>query len=395
MANPDRILAQLPEWLLTQPTTLVNRFRSKHHDQEDRYIYVPGNSFTVPGEHPLENVDINPNLFPYKPELIEEQTYVYDGPAFAAWSAKTRQLLTKEGTFDLSEFRPRKPAGVNMSGRELMLVSDPGKVMTPDLTGFSAATTQEIPGTEPIFRHDGTTKNSAAKYKYDFDRAAKDGWGVGEPLFWAGRPEMIVQGLNQAAGATDQRPAASSDLTSRDALDQLAQATRGLLQPGKNVDQQTADNMVAFFTGKGLPVKAFTTGVGSDGGAGIGAMVEKGIVWNVKRGGICSFATLAAGLKPGVGISLNPLNFGFWWGASEEAVLKAMEGFSFYQVVGASFGLGFSVIISYTWDWLPYGLTMSAQVGAEVEVALGFGGSYTFFYDPPPTGEGLMKMPTS
>jgi hypothetical protein len=72
-----------------------------------------------------------------------------------------------------------------------------------------------------------------------------------------------------------------------------------------------------------------------------------------------------------------------------------MEGFSFYQVVGASFGLGFSVIISYTWDWLPYGLTMSAQVGAEVEVALGFGGSYTFFYDPPPTGEGLMKMPTS
>lgn len=50
MANlPDDLKGRFPDWL-SAPITQVNRFRIKRPQiDSDRYIYVPGNSFHLPG----------------------------------------------------------------------------------------------------------------------------------------------------------------------------------------------------------------------------------------------------------------------------------------------------------------------------------------------------------
>lgn len=394
MADPDEIFGHFPTWLST-PTTLVNRFRIKHPDiDSDRYIYVPGNSFKLPGVHAIENVDLNPKNYPYSVDP-ERESYVYQGPAFLAWPAGTKSLLTSEGPIQLSEFRARKQPAWPTLGRRLMLASGPENPEWPDLPGFCAPIEYSvIPDLQPLYEHHAQTPNYMSKYQYDFTPEAHSDWGKGQQAFWAVSPEMLVASINQVASAAEQKPATSTELSSTDTISQLANATRGLLEPGKTVDQQTADNLVAFFKFRGLPVKVFTTGMSGDGGFGIGGAIERGIVWNVNRGPIHEYTTLSAGLRIGAGVSINPLNFGFWWGASEEAVLEAMQGFSYYQLIGATVGVGLNIILSYTADFLVYGLTISPQIGAEIEVGGELGASYTSFYEPPPETRLTMKMPS-
>ena len=388
MANPpdDHIL----DWL-SSPSVLVNLFRIKRPDQDsDRYLYVPANSFRFPGEHALENVDINPDRYPYTGVDLESLTYVPQGPAFVAWPVDKRAVPTSGGGVELSEFRNRRMHGMQMLGRRIVSPTDDvGTPVLPELPGFSAPTAYSgIDGVTQLYEHSAEV-NNAQKYMYDFMPEAHSGWGKGYPKFSAMPPEYMWNALNQAE---PRQPANADELTSAATAKQLADLSKDVLKPGKRVDQQTVDNMVAFFTGKGLPVKAFTTGGSVDAGLGITGMVERGIIWDKNRGPIQAYTTFGAGISAAAGATVN-LNFGLWWGETLEDVLKNMEGRGYYLYAGATLGVGLNIIVTFSADGLPYGLTISPQFGPELEVGIGQGMTYTFFYNGPPAGT-YMTMPS-
>lgn len=373
MVAPDSV----PFEILSSPTTMVSRFRIEDPATAgDRYLYVPGASFTAPGAAE-DNVDGG-------------DRYVYEGPAFVAWEAGQGGLQAGDTYVPLTDFVSRKPPAWQMVGRRLMAASSPPNRAVPDLPGFAAPVgSSQMLAPQQMYEHSAVTPNGDNKYVYDFNPNPHDGWGGGSPVFEAVPAGVLFDTLNQKASSETGRPATSADLTSQSTLSQLADATRGLLEPGKTVDQTMADNLASFFTGRGLPLKFFTTSASGDAGAGIGASVERGFVWNVQRGLVRRFMTAAVGIKIGAGGSVNPVNFGFWWGASEDGVLAAMAGLSLYTTLGATYGTGLNIILSWTTDYLAYGLTVSPQAGVEVEVGGEAGASYTWLTSPSPPDYGI------
>ena len=396
MVVPDRNMIEV----LKQPTTLVNRFRDKKpHADSPHYIYLPGNSFQWPGEHALVNVDIPPSKYANPGIDLDTLPYILDRPEFVAWPVdKTTIDLGEGASVPLSELFVRKPPG-NVPGRRLSFANDATGPGYPDLPGFRAPTSDpRIDFVRPIYEHDGGDGSGGSafhKYLYDLIPDAHDGWGAGAVRFWAAPAEQLLTDLSQYAAAQSRRPPTTGDLASDDTLGKLNNATRGLLEPGKTVDQTMSDNLVAVFTGQGLPVKVFTTSLSVDAGFLISGAIERGVVWNLAREPIHTYTTWSGGIMIGAGASVNPLNVGVWWGATEQAVLDAMQGFGLYQVIGATYGLGLNIILSCTADFLVYGLTISPTAGVEVEVGGGLGATYTSFYDVTSDTPGSMVMPLS
>lgn len=379
----------IPPELLNQPTTMVNRFRiAEPAKYGDHYIYVPGTFFRWPGEGAIANLDIDPNNYGKPTTIPGQATYVLDGPAFLAWPVNQPSF----GDAVLVEYRSKKPVdgGIRTTGRRLLPASEPSHATYPDFAGFNVSTT--IPGQMSravnIYEHEVLLDDGMTKYMYDAIPDPHDGWGGGTPRFYAVPTGTLAQQLIDAAKARQVQ--IDKDLASANTQTALANANQ-LLAPGKTVDETNLDNLLAFFTGKGLPVKAFTTGISVDAGLIVSGAYEHGTVWDLKRDPIQDYTTLSGGLASSAGATLNA-TLGFWWGDSEEAVLKNMEGIGWYTFLGATSYLGLNIITTYTSDGLAFGLTLSVQTGLEFEVGGGVGGSYTSFYSPA-TG-GVMRMPT-
>jgi hypothetical protein len=395
---PDDLNGPLLDWL-NAPSVMVNCFRIKRPNiDSDRYIYVPGNSFRLPLEGARDNVDMHPSRFSEKGVDIESETYVPLGPAFMAWPEKTNSLLTSEGPVSLSEFRCVRPGGMPTLGRKVVSASqDPGLPLSPKLPGFSAPISDPRPAIQmasPFYGHMAILKNGQRKYTYDFLPKAHSGWGEGSPVFWAVSPDAVMNTLNQVAQANPRKPANAEELTSAATAQELARLSANVFKPGKSVDAQTLENMRSFFAGKGLPVKAFTTGASADAGFFVSGLIERGLIWSLEKKPIQAYTTFGAGISLAAGATMN-LTLGFWWGQSEEEVLKRMEGPGFYMYAGLTIGVGLNIIVCFGWDNLPYGLVLSPQFGPELEAGLGEGVTYTFFYNGPPAGSYTqMSMPS-
>jgi hypothetical protein len=405
MIPPD---GRLMDWL-AKPSTMVNRFRIKNPEKySDQYLYIPGDSFHWPGDQAKVNVDIPPDRYNAGVD-IESGTYVLQGPAFWAWPADQTALHLEEGDVQLHQFRGARmrpgysPAQVFM-GRKL---SRYDTNLFPELPGFSAPLEQPpsgspgLPGdvafASQVYEHSATV-NGSLKYMYDFEPAAHHGWSAGTPQFWAVPPvnaTRILEQVSRSLGPADDQ----AGILPRQTMDAVARESRNLLVPGKSIDQADIDNLVSFFSGKGLPVKVFTTSWSVDGGAFFKGVWEQGAVWNLNKKPLHAYLTIGGGISPSLGASGN-VNLGFWWGESEAKVLERMQGVSGFYYFGLTAGVGFNIILSVAWDSSrgaftdTYGLTISLQYGEEIEVGGGVGAAYTWFYEPPPLPYTTMKMPT-
>ncbi|HEX8181052.1 MAG TPA: hypothetical protein VF525_16010 [Pyrinomonadaceae bacterium] len=373
MANPpnQQILG-----LLSEPTVLVNLFEIKNPDADtDRYLYLPCSSFRLPGEHALENVDVDPILYPYEGMDLERGTYVLKGPAFLAWPT-TRERLPGSDV-RLTEFESAPDVTAAHMGRRLTRVPASGEHYEPRLPGFRAPTYDaEIPGAQPVYEHAATT-HRGVKYRYDFIREARDGWSEGQEVFWAVPPEYVGMMLSQAAQEAKSQAPGGGDLTSPESVRQLAEYAVPTLQAGGAVDDRNVENMQRFFTGKGLPVKAFTTSMGGEVSFLFSGMVERGVIWSLQKRKLHGYVTLAGGVGPMAGVSAN-VSFGVWWGTSEQEVLDNMKGLSYFEVMGGGIDVGLSITLICSKDWQIYGLNISLMAGVEIE--LGVGAMYTWLY---------------
>lgn len=386
-------------YLPSEPTVLVNLFQIRNPDAySDRYLYLPGSSFRLPGEHALENVDADPILYPYQGLDMESETYVLKGPAFLAWSTAQDQL---PGSIQLTEFENVPDVRQAPFGRRLMPIPTSGDRYAQKLPSFRALTSDPgIPGIEPVYEHSATTPRGV-KYKYDFSREAHDEWGEGREVFWAFTPEyagkmltkqiagVISEGaakvlreytgmLSRLAQQAKSQAPGGGGLTSPESVRQLAETAVPVLRAGGTVEERDLENLRAVLTGKGLPVKAFTTGVGAEASFLLSGMEESGVVWSLRKRRLHDYLTLAGGVGPQAGVSAN-FSLGFWWGASQQEVLDNMKGFSYFSVGGAGYGAGLSIMLVYTPKWQTYGLNLSLSLGAELQLAVG--GLYTWF-DP-------------
>jgi hypothetical protein len=392
--------------LLAKPSTMVNRFRIKNPQKySDRYIYVPGNSFQWPGDRAKIDVDINPARYDTQGLDIESETYVLDGPGFWAWPANQTILSMEQGDVPLYEFRGSwlrlgfKPMQT-FKGRRLSRFDTN---LFPELPGFSAPLQPPL-GSHPgfpggvelasqVYEHSPLTGD--LRYMYDFEPGAHDGWSAGSPQFWAVPPANAIKMLGQAGRSLD--AADQAGILPRQTMSDIARQSQSLLVPGKSIDQRDLDNLVSFFSGKGLPVKVFTTSYSVDGGAFIKGVWEHGAVWSLDKKPLHAYLTIGGGISPSLGASGN-VNFGFWWGDSEAQVLERMQGVSGFYYFGITAGVGFNIILSVAWDGNrgaftdTYGLTISLQYGEELELGGGVGASYTWFYAS--SGLATMKMPT-
>ena len=369
---------------LAHPTVVINRFRAKHPDiSGDRYLYLPGTSFKLPGDMTLENVDLTEDRFPCPDDVIEAATYVFEGPAFLAWPAGQTQIHgDNDHWIDLVRYVSRKPPAYPVSGRWVVPERSTPNPAVPDLPGFGSfvAAPGEIPGVEPIYGHRAQTSDGATKYMYDAVELAHDGWGPGTSEFSAvplGALAAARDAAEKAANATA-NPPTPENLTSETARKKISAATKGLLGPDRQVNQQTLANLLEVLTGEGLPVKAFTVGVSADAGVFVSGTCETGAVFDLQHNPIGDYVTLAGGVALSAGFSFN-LTIGAWWGPTQDGVLEAMQGLSLYFMAGAvAFG-GVNLFVVCTEDMLPYGLIISPQAGLEVEIGGGWGASYTWF----------------
>lgn len=378
----------IPPELLNQPSIMVNRLRIKDPKKYgDRYLYIPGTSFRRPGAGALENVDIDPATYSNPDTDLGAGTYVFDGPAFVAWPENQISF----GDAVMVNYCAKKPVNtsVRTTGRRLLPVTEQSHAGYPDLPAFSVSTTLpgQMSGAVDIYEHEASPSPQETKYMYDAVPEAHDWWGPGWPRFFAVPAGSLAQQLNDAAKR--QQIQADTDLASDDTRKGLAGAS-DLLKPGTTVEQGNLESLTAFFTGKGLPVKVFTTGASIDAGLLVSGCYEHGTMWNRNRDPIKDYTTLSAGLSSSVGSTINA-TLGFWWGESEEAVLRNMEGVGWYTFVGATSYLGLNIITAYTMEGLAFGLTLSVQAGLEFEVGGGAGGSYTSFYSP--ASLSVMSMP--
>ncbi|HVQ39276.1 MAG TPA: hypothetical protein VMS31_17180 [Pyrinomonadaceae bacterium] len=409
------------QWRYGQ-TMMVNCFRIADPDTySDQYLYIPGNSFHRPGDHALENVDIDPKSYPYRSINIAAETYVPIGPAFMVWPADQHRLKMKDGIIDLSEFRSvRHVPGEDSPflGRRLRLASDlpapptadrpdpkfTGQSNLPvtindlhfepganDLPGFSApAGYLDVPGASQVYEHSAKIiwgPGEKEKFLYDFQPAAHDGWGEGVPVFWAVPPERVAKSLEdlaREAQETRPKPADVDELTSADNVYRISHLAASMaLSPGMSLGGDELSPFVTFLKSLGYPVKLITSGMSLDAAVIVGGMMETGTVYDLERRALHDYSTWGFGVSPAVGGTVN-LTLGYWWGESEEEVLKTMQGLSSYLVFGGTFGMGVNFYITMTLEGKVYGLTISPQFGPEVEVAIGYGGTYTWLYGPSP-----------
>jgi len=392
--------------LLARPGTMVNRFRIKNPQKySDRYVYVPGNSFQWPGDQAKVDVDIDPAHYGAQGVDIESETYVLDGPGFWAWPADQTSLSLEQGYVRLYEFRGSrmKPGFQPMQTFQGRRLSRFDTNLFPELPGFSAPLERppsggpfgEVVFASQVYEHDAEAGRELRRYMYDFEPGAHDGWSAGSPQFWAVPPANAIQMLGQAGRSLD--AADQAGLLPRQTMSDIARQSQSLLAPGKSINQSDLDNLASFFSGKGLPVKVFTTSWSVDGGALIKGVWEHGAVWSLNKKPLHAYLTIGGGISPSLGASGN-VNFGFWWGESEAKVLERMQGVSGFYYFGITAGVGFNIILSVAWDGNrgafteTYGLTISLQYGEEVEVGGGVGASYTWFYAP--SANTTMKMPT-
>jgi hypothetical protein len=371
--------------VLAQPTVVVNRFRVKQHGpgHPDRYIYIPATSFKLPGDQTRENVDLPEQRFPCDDAVIQAQTYVFDGPAFLAWPAGQQTITVGTGedseSLPLGQFVARKIPGVEMTGRTLDAASRPTNPNVPDLAGFSAlpAPAYEINGVVQIYEHIAQDA-PPRRFMYDALKAAHDGWGEGAAVFWAVPLGAVADALAAAAKKITTKPPSPESLTSDASRKKIADATAGLLEPGRDVSRQTLDNLLGVLTGEGLPVRAFTVGSSIDAGFLVSGTCETGLVLDLAGKVLDDYLTLSLGLAIAAGVTFN-LTVGAWWGPSTDNVLEAIQGSSVYFMAGATAFVGVNIFVVCTENLLPFGLIVSPQAGLEVEIGGGWGSLYTWF----------------
>jgi hypothetical protein len=350
-------------------------------------------------------VDINPARYDAQGVDFESETYVLDGPGFWAWPANQTTLNMEQGSVRLYEFRSSwvRPGFQPMQQFKGRRLSRYDTNLFPELPGFSAPLQPPPSSYQPgevalasqVYEHNSGVAGDL-RYIYDFEPGAHNSWTKGDPQFWAVPPANAIQMLAQAGRSLESADGQSGLLPSQTMSDAARQSQR-LLAPGKTIDQSDLDNLVSFFSGKGLPVKVFTTSYSVDGGAFIKGVWEHGAVWSLSKKPLHAYLTIGGGISPSLGASGN-VNFGFWWGESEAKVLERMQGLSGFYYFGLTAGVGFNIILSVAWDGNrgaftdTYGLTISLQYGEELEVGGGAGASYTWFYAP--SANATMKMPT-
>jgi hypothetical protein len=368
---------------LSRPSLIVNLFGVKRQEPHgDRYLVLPANSFQLPGEGALPNADVDPSLAPYEGVDTERDTFVLKGVAFVAWPARLPSVTNQDGLeVRLFEFQSVPCRFLQFAGRRLQRVEPGPHPHRPHpLPSFSAPVVDPyIPGVEQVYEHTYTL-NGEAKYLYDFIPGPHDGWGEGRPVFFAARPQVIVEAVRHQVKQAPPRTA--GDPLSSESQEQLAEQVSGVLQ-SRELDEQDYRNMVSVFSGQGLPVKAITTGISGDGGAFIQGAIERGFVWNLNHDIIHSYTSMSLGIAPALGIAGN-LTLGFWWGDTEETVLANMQGGSAYTVGSVVLGVGLAITIYFTMSQHPFGLVVSLRGGPEVEVVGGAGVAYTSFYERPP-----------
>ncbi len=360
----------------------MNLFGVKRHDPHgDRYLFLPANDFKLPGEGALPNADVDPSLAPYVGVDTERDTFVLKGVAFVAWPTSLHFVSNPEGReVPLVEFRSVPWRFLDFAGRRLERI-EPGT--DPDwqhqLPSFRAPVENPgIPGLEQVYEH-AYQLNGEEKYTYDFILDHHDGWGQGRPIFFAAQPQVLVESVHQQAEPVP--PLKADSLLSAVSQQLISQQVGSVLVSGK-MDNQDYQNMVSFFTGRGLPVKAVTTGISGDGGALIQGAIERGMVWNLQHEVIHTYTSMSLGVAPAIGAAGN-LTLGFWWGDTEENVLANMQGGSAYTVGSLVFGVGFAITVYFTMSGHPYGLVVSLRGGPELEFAGGVGVAYTSFYELP------------
>ncbi|MBK9648276.1 MAG: hypothetical protein IPO67_24510, partial [Deltaproteobacteria bacterium] len=137
--------------------------------------------------------------------------------------------------------------------------------------------------------------NGEEKYTYDFILDHHDGWGQGRPIFFAAEPQVLVESVHQQAEPVP--PLKADSLLPAVSQQLISQQVGSVLVSGK-MDNQDYQNMVSFFTGRGLPVKAVTTGISGDGGALIQGDIERGMVWNLHHEVIHTYTSMSLGVAP-------------------------------------------------------------------------------------------------
>lgn len=421
------------------PSLMVNCFRTEVPDMSVRYLYVPSSSFQLPVENAVKNVDYDPARFPKSGTdgvglsgQIRVDTYVSQGPAFAVWPAKQGSLITPEGEIKLTEFRSVGPNDhFEYYGRRI-LPGEADRPGHPALPSFSAPVEcpplladppnlldgrpSQFGVVSQVYEHEGRTELNFKKYKYDFQPEAHDEWGEGVPVFWAGRLESAFEIAKEAAlMAQETRPTSASldELTSPDSIEELSRLAKELFtdaaEPGSadatkpkfraaesvatpdnalmsaaaapTVDDFGLTNFAYFLQGRGLPVKVVTEGGSVDAAVIINVAGEGGTIWSLDHKALHDYFTIGAGLSPAVGATVN-ITRGFWWGESEADVLEKMKGLSKYAVCGGTLGTGVNFYFAMTHSNEVYGLTIAPQFGPEVELAVGFGATYTWLFEP-------------
>jgi hypothetical protein len=228
-----------------------------------------------------------------------------------------------------------------------------------------------------------------ARYYYDFDPNAHDGWGAGVPIFRAITKRVAERALSESLGAESARNYASE--WAKTYGDKLGELLQGLRK--EDVDRDVIEKLHTHFEGMPEP-RYMSLGAGVHGGFGFGtAGVEFGSFWFAKDFGqvpmhepisdySVEWVTFGAATGFDLGASADAVVIGTWFGDISQ-IEGACNGVTLSLTVGG--GITVTLLWDGTWSGAnysphPIGVTAIASIGVEIGGGVYYNASATQFW---------------